>query len=88
MRVDFRSQQLGIHRPAATAAALVATIGLVIVGAIAMNGDRLADVSAQTRSYPEACVASSSGSSADCQEIQPLLLEPALRSLDEVTHHC
>ena len=52
MRVDFRSQQLGIHRPAATAAALVATIGLVIVGALAMNGDRMADVSAQTRSYP------------------------------------
>jgi hypothetical protein len=87
MRVDLWSQQLGIRLPAATAAAVVATIGLVIVGAIAMNADRLPDVSAQRRSYPDACIAISSRSSADCQQIQPLLLEPELRSLDGATHH-
>jgi hypothetical protein len=87
MRVDFNRQQLGTHRPAAASAALVAAIGFLIVGPLVTNGDRLADVSAQTRSYSEACVAASSGSSADCQEIPPLLLEPALRSLDGVTHH-
>ena len=86
MLVDFRTQQLGIHRPAA-AAALVAAIGFVIAGPLVTSGDRLADVSAQTRPYSEACNASSSGSSADCQEMQPFLLEPALRSLDGVTHH-
>ncbi len=85
MRIDFRNQQLGIHRPAA-AAALVAAIGFVIAGPLVTSGDRLADVSAQTRSDSKACVASN-GSSADCQDMQPVLLEPALRSLDAVTHH-
>ena len=87
MRVDFNRQQLGAPRPAAVSAALVAAIGFVIAGPLATNGDRLANVSAQTRSHSEACVASSGGPLADCQEMQPLLLEPALRSLDGVTHH-
>ena len=80
MQIDSKLPKIEVHVVVAVAAVLVAVAAFLLAEPF----------SAHSYSVPDASVAtsqSSSGGAAASHELQPALLEPALRSLDGVAHH-
>lgn len=79
MQIDSKLQKVEVHFVAVVASALVAGAAFLLSAPFSAH-DSLSDASATSQH-------SSRGSAASSPELQPALLEPALRSLDGVAHH-
>ena len=80
MQIDSKFQKIEVNFVAAVAA-VVAGVAFLLFGLFSAQDYSVSDASATTSQH------SSPGSSAASHELQPALLEPALRSLDGVAHH-
>ncbi len=81
MLIDSKLQKLEVRVVAAVAVALVAGSVFLLSGPFSAQDY---DVSEASTTTPQQ---SSRSSSAASQDVQPALLEPALRSLDGVAYH-
>ena len=79
MQIDSTLQKLEVHAVAAIAVVLVGGIAFALSGPFSAQDYGLPDVATTQQS--------SRDSSAASQDAQPALLEPALRSLEGVSHH-
>ena len=79
MQIDSTLQKLEVHAVAAIAVVLVAGIAFALFGPFSAQDYGPSDVATTQQS--------SRDSSAASQDAQPALLEPALRSLEGVSHH-
>ena len=80
MNIESKLQKVEVHLVAIVAAALVAAVGLLLAEPFTAHDYGMSDASATSRH-------SARGSAAATPDVQPALLEPALRSLDGVAHH-
>lgn len=80
MRIESILPKLEIYGVATVAVVLVSGLALALSGPFSLEDYGLTDTSAKA---PHSASTSSSAS----QELQPALLEPALRSLDGVAYH-
>ncbi len=80
MQIDSKLQKIEVHVVAVVAAALVAGVAFLLAEPFSPQ-DSMSDASASTSQH------SLHGTGAASHELQPALLEPALRSLDGVAYH-
>ncbi len=81
MQIDSKLQKIEVRVVAAVAAALVAGSAFLLSGPFSAQDYDVSEASTTTSQQ------SSRSSSAASPDVQPALLEPALRSLDGVAHH-
>ena len=81
MQIDSKLQKREVHVLAAVAVAFVAASAFLLSGSFSAQDYSVSETSTTTSQQ------SSSSSSSNSQEVQPALLEPALRSLDGVAYH-
>lgn len=80
MQIDSKLQKIEVRVVAAVAATLVAGVAFLLAEPFSAQDYNVSDASATSQQ-------SARGSAAITQELQPALLEPALRSLDGVAQH-
>lgn len=80
MQIDSKLQNVEVRVVAVVAAAFVAGVAFLLAEPFSADDYSVSDASAATSQNSPAGVAAS-------HELQPALLEPALRSLDGVAHH-
>lgn len=81
MQIESTLQKLEVHLIAAVAVVLVAGAAFLLSAPFSAADYGASDAFATTPQH------SSSGSAAASHDVQPALLEPALRSVDGVAHH-
>lgn len=80
MQIESTLQKLEVHLVAAVAVVLVSAVAFLLSAPFSAQDYSVSDASAASQH-------SSRGPDAAWHELQPALLEPALRSLDGVAHH-
>lgn len=81
MQIDSTLQKLEVYVVAAVAVVLVSGLSFALSGPFSPEDYGLTGVSTEARASP------SQTSSAAAPELDPALLEPALRTLDGVVYH-